>query len=385
MMAAQTDSVSNEPLNAVNKIVQATGDNKLTIGAYGHVDFTKQVGDTARHNAFLDVNRLVMFMGYKFNKRTHFASEVEFEHVSELYVEQAFINYHIRQWIDFRAGLMVIPMGIISEYHEPTTFNGVLRPQIDANIVPTTWREIGLGITGKFDAISLKYQLYAVNGFSGYDGGGKFSGSSGLRGGRQKGSKSYMTSPDFSAKLDYYGVPGLKIGVAGYFGESESKLYEGLWLEDSLDYAQKRADSSVVGIMMMGFDLRYQWKGIELRGQYILANLSNTEKYNRFTGKDLGSAMNGFYAELGYNLLETYKKTEDKLVIFARYESYDTHAGYYIDSLRNDAYNRSNITIGLGYKMSQGSVIKADYQTFSTAKDGDKPKNYINLGIGIWF
>ncbi len=173
---------TNEPLNAVNTLVYSSSQNQnLTIGAYGQIEFTQQFADTARHNALIDVHRIVMFMGYKFNERAYFVSEFEFEHINEAAVEQAFLNYKLNEWADFRAGLMLIPMGIINEYHEPTTFNGSLRPNIDNKIVPSTWREIGAGLTGKFDNLFLKYQVYAMNGFSGYDGSGKFSGESGLK------------------------------------------------------------------------------------------------------------------------------------------------------------------------------------------------------------
>ena len=383
---AQDSTNTNEPLNAVNSIVyDPHTDKKLSLGAYGQLEFSQQFADTAEHNALIDVHRFVMFMGYHFNERTHFVSEIEFEHVKEAAVEQAFLNYRICKFMDIRAGLMLIQMGIINEYHEPTTFNGTLRPNIDNKIVPATWRELGMGFTGKFDALSLKYQLYAFNGFNGYGTAGMFKGDDGLRGGRQKGIKSYMTSPDVSVKLDYYGVKGLKIGAAGYFGSSESKLFEGLWLEDTLQNAQMRADSSVVGIMMMGFDIRYNYKGFEARAQYIMANLSNTDQYNEFANKDLGSSMAGYYVEAGYNVLQSCKKTKNKLIIFARYENYDTHKSFYVDSLRNDAYNRTDITFGAVFKIAEGAVFKTDYQLLSNAKAGTTPRKMFNMGIGIWF
>ena len=93
---------------------------------------------------------------------------------------------------------MLVPMGIINEFHEPTTFNGVERPEMDNVIVPTTWRELGFGVTGRFNDLSLGYQAYVFNGFksTSLDGSGgvsgALSGSSGLRGGRQKGSYNFV-------------------------------------------------------------------------------------------------------------------------------------------------------------------------------------------------
>ena len=105
---------------------------------------------------------------------------------------------------------MLIPMGIINEFHEPTTFNGVERPSLDNAIVPTTWREIGIAASGRWDALALRYQAYIFNVFLSHDGiGGKLKGSNGLRSGRQKGSKSTVDQFNFSSKVDYYGIPGL--------------------------------------------------------------------------------------------------------------------------------------------------------------------------------
>ena len=111
-----------------------------------------------------------------------FITEIEVEHVKEVYVEQAFLNYRVNDWLNIRGGLMLIPMGIVNELHEPPTFNGVERPALDYYIVPTTWREIGLGFNGRIDAAKLKYQLYLVNGFISYDGGARLNGNKALRG-----------------------------------------------------------------------------------------------------------------------------------------------------------------------------------------------------------
>jgi hypothetical protein len=144
-------------------------ENPLTIGGYGQIDYNQRVSGEEFQNGNLDVHRLVLMFGYKFNDRTQVITEVEFEHVKEVYVEQAFLQYEIQPWLKFRGGLMLVPMGIINEYHEPPTFNGVERPNLDKYIVPSTWREIGAGFTGVFPSASLSYQAYIMNGFKGYD------------------------------------------------------------------------------------------------------------------------------------------------------------------------------------------------------------------------
>lgn len=378
-----TDTTTNEPLNTAENIIAGNISKGITLGAYTQIDYNQPFGDIVKRNGKLDVHRLVMFMGYKFNDRTHFVSEIEFEHVKELYVEQAFLSYRIDEKLNFRAGLILIPMGIVNEYHEPPTYNGVERPNLDSKIVPTTWRELGAGFSGKFDDLSLKYQLYILNGFNGYDGSGKFRGTDGFRNGRQKGANSFMSSPNLSTKIDYYGILGLKLGLAVYYGKSQSSLYDGLAMDDV--NAVKTADSSIVGITMLGFDARYQNKGFEARAQYILAYASNTGQYNTFTGNDLGSQMTGYYLEAGYDVLRFFNTAGSELMVFARYENYYTHADVEEGTIKNDAYNRTDVTIGLGFKVADGAVFKADYQLFKNADTSTDNTNQFNLGVGIWF
>ena len=226
-----------------------------------------------------------------------------------------------------------------------------------------------------------------VNGFNGYsDSVGVFSGKSGLRSGRQKGAKSYITSPNFAGRVSYYGHLGLNLGLSAYVGDSETEAYDGLDLADEADVVD--ANSTMVGIKMIGIDARYNQGALELRGQYIVANLSNTDQYNAITGKDLGSKLSGYYAEVGYDLMDGIipflaSETEE-LIAFARYENYNTHAAVAEGLTIKDAYNRSDITIGLGFKVAQGAMFKADYQIKSNA-GSDQKTGQFNFGIAILF
>lgn len=367
------------PQNTADKISNST-DSKVQIGGYAQIDYNQPVKDGVASNGKLDVHRMVLLFGYRFNDRVNFVTEIELEHVKEVYVEQAFLNYKILPWLDFRGGLMLVPMGIVNEYHEPPTFNGVERPNLDSKIVPSTWREIGAGVTGRIDNASLKYQLYVMNGFNGYDGEGKFRGTDAFRKGRQKGAESFMSSPTLATKIDYYGIGGLKLGFSTYNGKSQSVLYDGLDKDDK--EAVATADSSRVGISMLGLDARYVNGGFEARGQVNWSNVTNTDQYNAFTGKDLGSQLFGWFAELGYNVLHS-AETSQRLVPFVRYEMYNTHAKTDGDLTVNGGYDRTDVTVGAGWWLTSGAVLKADYQFFSNALDSSSGQ--FNMGIGIWF
>ena len=370
--------------NSAEKII--AGNPGLHIGGYGQIDFNLNERDgTIHNNGKLDVHRLVTFFGYNFSERVSFVSELEFEHVSEVYVEQAFLDYKIKKNLSINAGLMLIPMGIQNLYHEPPTFNGVERTNVDKYIIPTTWREMGVGLSGRSLEHAINYQAMLVNGFNGYNDSGVFSGKSGLRSGRQKGAESYITYPDLAARVSYYGQPGLNFGFSAYLGDSESKAYDGLDLAD--ENAVASADSTIIGIQMIGIDARYNKDALQLTGQYITANLSNTDQYNEFTGKDVGSILTGYYYEIGYNLMDgiipSISSDSEELIAFARYENYNTHAE--VEGITiNDSYNRTEITFGLGFKVAPGAVLKADYQIKSNASS-DEEKGQFNLGVGIWF
>lgn len=372
-------SVSLQAQNTAERILGS--EERLSIGGYGQIDYNQKIDGDKRFNGNMDIHRLVLMFGYKFNERTRFITELEFEHVSEVYVEQAFLDYQIKDGLNFRGGLLLIPMGIINEYHEPATYNGVERPNLDNNIIPSTWREIGAGFTGRIQSANLKYQLYLVNGFLSYNGGGILRGSDAFRKGRQKGAESIFSHPNFSGKIEYSGIPSLKLGLSAYSGKTQSSMYNGIDKSNSAQLA--KADSSVVGLNMIGLDARFQKKGWELRGQFTYASVSNTDEYNKLTKKDLGSAMMGYYAEVGYNLLHSKQNTEQKLVPFARFEQYNTH--YQVEKItQNELFNRTEVTAGLGWWVANGAVLKADMQWLGN-KLADKPVKQLNLGIGIWF
>lgn len=379
------DSLSNQYTNTADNLLSK--DSKLVVGGYGEVHYNQPLDGSTYNNGKLDVHRVVMLFGYNFTDKTQFITELEFEHVKEVYVEQAFLQYKLNSFLNFRGGLMLVPMGIINEYHEPTTFNGVERPTIDNKITPTTWREVGFGISGNILPVSLKYQAYIINGVNGYNGSAKLNGGNGLRSGRQIGAESYISSPNFTGKVEYYGIRGLNIGLSGYFGKTQSTLYDGIEKKD--DAALAMADSSVVGVSMLGLDARYNISGLQLRGQFYYTSLSNSAQYNEFTASDdntfnnLGSSMVGYYAEAGYNVLRTFQ-TDKQLVPFVRYEFLNTHNSVENNISKNPSYEKNIVTTGLTLALTKGAVVKADVQFVKDAATNKYAQTY-NAGVGVMF
>ncbi|SDQ57297.1 porin [Flagellimonas zhangzhouensis] len=371
-----TDSIQLDPqkqINAAQRLLSGNYGSAVTVGAYGEMLYNQPNGQ----NGELDVQRLVVLFGYRFDDRTQFVTEIEFEHVEEVFVEQAFVNYMAAPNFNIRGGLMLVPMGIINEFHEPTTFNGTERPAMDNAIVPTTWRELGVGVTGRFNSISLGYQAYIFNGFKSTEANGEggvtgmLRGSNGLRGGRQKGIQSTINKPNLSTKLDYYGIPGLRLGFSTYLGRTQA--------EDDV----QEFEGADVGLAMFGLDARYAFQKFTARGQFVHASLSDTEAYNNLTGNNLGSSLQGWYVEGAYNVLPFGNR--QKLFAFVRYENFDTHASTAGNLLENEAYNRTDITTGLTYHIAPGVVVKGDYQFRSNTADDSDVTDRLNFGIGVWF
>ncbi len=378
-IAQPQDSTFTNRKNSAQTLIDSK-DGKLLMAAYGEVHYNQRVGENTKYNGQLDVHRQVLLFGYKFDKKTSFITEIEIEHIKEVYLEQAFLNHQAKPWLNIQAGLLLIPMGIANEYHEPTTFNGVERPTIDNVLVPTTWREIGAGFAGNLTNVGLRYQLYLVNGPLGYDGSAKLSGKKPIRGARQKGSQVTMSGLDFSGKLTYYGIKGLDLGLAAYMGKTESSLYNGV-NRDSINL-MAMADSSSIGVQMLGVDYRYQNKNFETRGELIIANLSNTNQYNEFTGKDMGNSAVGYYIEAGYNIAALLK-IKKKLVPFVRYSNYNTHHNVNQGDFANLSYQSNILTSGLTYYLNTNFVAKVDFQQ---SIDGNNVKtSVVNAGVGFWF
>lgn len=363
------------------KRVQFADIQQFAIGSYGEAHYNQNIDGDQFRAGKIDLHRIITYLGYRFNERAQFFSEIEFEHTNEIYVEQAFVNYRFNDKFNFKTGVILVPMGYVNEFHEPTLFNGVERPNVDKYIIPSTWREMGAGFQGLLKKVSIKYQLYVLNGFNGYTGTARLSGSNGLRNARQGGDESSFTSPSVTGKLSYFGFNKLLIEASTYIGKTESSLFNGLERNNTVAISQ--ADSTVVGISMVGLNFSYAAKRLMFRGQTIYTSLSNTDQYNTFTGSNVAKGILGGYAEVSYKF-DLKKDDYLQLIPFVRYEYYDTH--FKVDDFvaRNKAYAREELIIGVGLKPAPGLIFKADYQLFKTKVD-DSFTSTLNLGFGYWF
>jgi len=354
-------------------------DEATSIGGYGEIHYVDVEGSP---RGMLDVSRFVIFLEHTFSPQLSFASELEVEHTKveggadggEVALEQAYLRYGLSDAATMRAGLLLIPAGIINETHEPPTFHGVRRPLFDRVVIPTTWREIGIGLDGKVGWVDgLAYRLCVTSGLNS-DG---FSPSNGLRGGRYAGAEAPVNNLAFTGRLEYV-VEGLKIGGWVYHGGSSNNDPElGTGLFDA-------------GVTMMGADARYSIGHLHARGVFATVNISAADTINRIRARDtsgapIGSGITGMYIELAYNVLPLISDNADaQLLPFLRFEAANTQARM-PDGFTTDARNdRTIITGGVTFKPTYSTCFKLDWTINNDGTDAKVP-GAVAVGVGYNF
>ncbi len=338
----------------------------VSIGGYGEVLYQnfaaeRQDGTASGQRDQVDALRAIVYVGYKFDERFLFNSEIEFEHGStdqagSVSVEFAYLDMRITPGLGARAGLLLVPMGFINELHEPL-FLGTTRPATESAIIPTTWRENGVGLFG--DLGDLGWRAYVINGLDAVGGGpsraGGFS-ASGLRGGRQKGSRALIEDPAVVVRADYVpqnALRGLTLGASAYVGNSGQGATD--------------ASGRTIGARTTIWEghAQYRAHGLDLRGLYARAALDDVEALNAARGlsgaQSIGEALTGGYLHAGYDLLFRAPTTHE-LIPYVRWERIDTQAQVPAGASASPANDRTSVLLGAAWKPITNIIVKADYQ-----------------------
>jgi hypothetical protein len=231
-------------------------------------------------------------------------------------------------------------------------------------IIPSTWRENGVGVFG--EAGPLSYRAYLLNGLRA----GGFS-SGGVRGGRQKGSHALAEDFAWVGRLDYEPRPGLLVGGSLYHGGSGQGV-EGPGGELSVDTT------------LFEGHVDWRWRGLTLRALAARADLDDVAALNAalgFTGAaSVGEALEGFYVEAGYDLLAGGERS---LTPYVRWEQLDTQAEVPAGFARNPARDGESLTLGLNFQPIDEIVLKADYQDYDN--EAGTGIDQINVALGYIF
>ena len=356
----------------------------VSIGGYGEVLYqgyagAKENGDASGKTAKLDAYRGIIYVGYKFNDKVLFNSEIEIEHGStglagSASLEFAYLDYKLTDNFGLRAGLLLVPVGITNEVHEPPVWLGTIRPRSENKIIPTTWRESGFGFFGETETFS--YRAYLVNSLDGIGGGSAGSkgfSSSGLRGGRQKGSKAIAENFSAVGRVDYTGTPGLMIGTSLYTGDQGHN-------------SDLNGREVSIGTTIWEGHIKYQGRGFDIQALTALASVDNADKLNEMKGLtgsgSVGEKMSGWYAQLGYDLLFS-SASEQALLPYVRYEAVNTQVDVPSGYSSSGSKDFNVTTIGLAWKPIGNTVLKTDYEIHSNASSSGI--NQFNVAIGWLF
>ena len=357
-------------------------DRGVSFGGYGELLIANVKEDS---HDIVDTLRLVLYNGYKYNDHIVFNSEIEFEHGTtgsnkdgkegSASVEFALIDFLISDEFNLRAGLLLTPFGIVNEIHEPTTFYGVGRPEVERRIIPSTWRESGAGAHGTFDlgsAGELSYRAYAMS--SADARGFKASDNRSLR---IKGNRARFDDIAFVGRLEYDPIPGLKIGGSMFYGNTGQD--------------EEVNGQTIDGLFRMyEVDAQFQYAGLDLRALSVWTMLDDAaliNQLNEYEGnKSVGEEQSGWYVLGAYNIfsaLNSGSKYLEYLTPFFRYEKFDTQEKVPAGYERDPANERTQYTFGINYKPIPNVVIKAEYQNLDNA--ADEATDQFNFGLGYVF
>ncbi|MEE8476407.1 MAG: hypothetical protein V3T01_13690, partial [Myxococcota bacterium] len=329
----------------------------LSIGGYGETAYQHLFNDDGGASDRWDLLRAVLYVGYKFNERIFFNSEIEFEHATtsstrsssggSASVEFAELDFFAWDWASPRIGLLLLPMGFLNEIHEPPYYYGVARPDVETQIIPSTWRENGVGLFGRLFDDRVAYRMYAVAGLNaaGFT-------PSNLRGGRQKGNRSLAEHIAFTARIDWTPLPEFLIGGSVYHGNSgQNQVIGGVRIPDSPTTL---------------WEAHAQWEaaGWHLRGLFAMAHIGDAGDLTTALraapdgtgtilsgGETIAERMIGGYAEIAYDLLPLFfADAEASFSPYYRFESYDTQHRVPSGFSRDTSKEIRNHTIGLQYR-----------------------------------
>jgi hypothetical protein len=341
----------NQTASAVEGIMQQdSGTNATSVGGYGEMHYnnieTKTNGVVTGTNREIDFHRFVLFFNHDFSQRVRLHSELELEHSiagesqpGEIELEQAYVEFDLNDNQSVKGGLFLVPVGILNETHEPTTFYGVERNPVESKIIPVTWWEGGAGLSGEL-APGWGYDLALHSGLNTTTGD--------IRSGRQKVAGANANDWAMTGRIKYTGIPGTELALTA---QSQS------------DIAQSaNADANSATLL----ETHVIWNNGPFGARALYAKWDIDGTAPKAAGKD---KQDGYYVEGSYKVLP-------QLGIFARYNAWDNSAGDNVDS-KEDQTN-----VGLNWWPHEDVVVKFDIQSYEM---GNTKKSGYNAGLGYQF
>ena len=347
-----------------------------SISGYGEFNYNNY--KSAERPTQADLRRFVIGVHHRFDEQLTFHSEVEFEHAvvskddeGEIEVEQAWVNYKFSDAVNVKGGLFLIPLGILNETHEPPTYYGVERNEVETRIIPTTWRELGVGVHGLLGANGLRYDVGITTGF---DTGKLDDPSTGVRSAHQEGQLANAHDLSVYAALNYRSR-GLLVGGGVFTGNTGQNGASNPLL--------KGVDARLT---MWDVHAQYKVGRLELQAVYADGKLADADALNAAILASSAepfaapNRMKGAYVQAAYHL---YKRDKLDFAPFVRLERIDIRQQEDpANGLFQDPANNERITTaGFNFWVHPQVVLKADVQRYRT----DSTKDRFDLGVGYMF
>ena len=354
---AKLDALTEEIAQIKEKDSDTDSSNdKLSFGGYGKMDYTnyRDSGKAAK----LDLYRAILYVGYQFTDDIKFVSEIEWEHGGREstggygIMEQAYLDFKLNNEAALKLGHMIVPVGMVNLFHEPTAFYSVSRPEVEKYIIPSTWHENGAIVHGSVS--NFDYQVGFMAGLNAGNG-------TEVRGMRQNGQKSKADDFAFVARADYKTNVGVNVGASLFTGGAGQDTN-----------ALSNVDTTIAEV-----HAGYNLNNIHLNALYAQSKVSNA------SAVALNSTANASGKGSGYYLTAAYDIT-DKWSPFVQYEQYNRFDEKFDVTGASTTADKdvTNTSIGINYKPTPNVVLKANYiKRDNKGVDDDM----IQLGTGYVF
>jgi hypothetical protein len=375
-MKAQTatNSVAAQPVSATTTAVSTEPNHSPTFFGYGELNYSKP-SDSAT-TATADIARFVIGMGYQFDEKTHLNTELEIEHAVSsaddpgvVEVEQAYIDHEIHDGVFLKAGLFLIPAGLLNENHEPTRYYGVFRNFVETSIIPTTWREGGLAIQSNSSS-GLRWDAGVTTGFdlSKWDFSAESEGPESPLGSiHQEMALARAKDVSFFGAVNYTGISNMKLGASVFTGGASQ--------------GQLNTSSRVT---LWETHARWTPGQLDLSALYAHGHISNTGIINTTMVGNPTLIPENFFGWYVQGVYRLWQKDHYSFAPFLRYERFNTASSY--ETIQAGLMpvtlpDQKAWTAGLNFNIADGVVLKADYVTLKDSNLSDR----FDLGLGYQF
>lgn len=373
-----------ESANPIYERISRFGQN-VYIGGYMDLEYWYEDGGK---NTF-DQHRFVPFFYADVSDHVKLAVELEIEHGEEVGIEFGTIDYWFTDAINFRAGIILNPLGKFNLVHDAPYQDLTQRPLVDQWVIPAVLRDPGVGFFGSFDADPwvFSYEVYLVNGFKGLDDAGSsaINTSQGLRGARphgdQLGSGNYRDFNDNKAVVGRFTVSpflGLELGASFHMGKYDEA--------GDLDLNIFAFDFTLSGgglhnaLFSGGNDmLRDILFAMELVGEFAYADIDQND-LSKAAG--VPEKLDGYYVELRYHFMPRALRS---VIPGASDESTFTAVVRW-DDTDLDGSGRDSLTFGLNFRPREDTVFKFEYSIRGESGDVSETDNDVfAFSVGTYF